>query len=140
MRSDNGLMDRRPRITTEQWALALVRHRTARRLSQSALSRAIGVDHSYVSRLESGRRQPSRDTVNALAHAFGFGERERNEFLALAGFSDVPMAPELFELSLLMEQPLPQWVRRLIVDDIDAVVNRVETLLVAAGLQPREAA
>ncbi len=41
--------------------------RITRQLSQSRLAQAAGFDHSYISRLEAGKRKPSRAAVLALA-------------------------------------------------------------------------
>ena len=47
---------------------AYLKHvRMAKDISQSELSRRAGLDHSYVSRLESGNRDPSRDVVDDIA-------------------------------------------------------------------------
>ena len=43
--------------------------REARRISQSKLAERADFDHSYVSRLESGARMPTRDAVERLASA-----------------------------------------------------------------------
>lgn len=55
-------------------------------LSQSALAEAAGFDHSYVSRLESGGRFPTRDAVLKLAVAMKLDEHDRDGLLAAAGF------------------------------------------------------
>ena len=56
------------------------------RLSQSRLAEAAGFDHSYVSRLESGSRMPTRDAVLKLAGALKLDEHDRDGLLAAAGF------------------------------------------------------
>ena len=45
--------------------------RLMRRLSQGQVARAAGIDHSTVSRLESGSRQPSPEMLDRLAAVFG---------------------------------------------------------------------
>ncbi|MCO5175563.1 MAG: helix-turn-helix domain-containing protein [Thermomicrobiales bacterium] len=60
--------------------------RDRRRLSQSRLAEAAGFDHSYVSRLESGNRMPTRDAVLKLGDAMALEESERDALLASAGF------------------------------------------------------
>ena len=47
------------------FAPLLREYRDRRRLSQSRLAEAAGFDHSYVSRLESGTRMPTRDALSA---------------------------------------------------------------------------
>jgi len=63
--------------------------RVARRragLSQSALARAVGIDASYLNRLERAEREPPRrSTVEALAGALGLGPDEADRLLVAAG-------------------------------------------------------
>jgi transcriptional regulator with XRE-family HTH domain len=47
----------------------LKHYREGRRVSQSKLAERAGLDHSYVSRLESGARTPTRDAVEQLSRA-----------------------------------------------------------------------
>lgn len=79
----------------------LRRLRTERGLSQNALSRAAGVDPSYVNRLErtgpdgngaapGARTLPSRPIITALALALDLSYAERDRFLYAAG-----LAPEV---------------------------------------------
>lgn len=65
--------------------------RTLRRLSQSRLARWAGVDHSYVSRLESRDRAPTREMVETLAGAMDLTGAERSALLMAGGF--LPWAP-----------------------------------------------
>lgn len=65
---------------------ALKRFREERRVSQSKLAERAGFDHSYVSRLESGARTPTRDAVEQLAIALGLEQVQQDELLASAGF------------------------------------------------------
>ena len=51
------------------FGVTLKRFREARRVSQSKLAERAGFDHSYVSRLESSARTPTRDAVEQLAGA-----------------------------------------------------------------------
>lgn len=61
-------------------------HRDARRWSQERLALEAAVDHSLLSRLESGGRNPTREAVGKLATGLGL-DRERAEHLLLsAGF------------------------------------------------------
>lgn len=52
-------------------AARIRRRREARGWSQADLARAVGLDHSAVSRLESGDRTPRLETLAAIAAAFG---------------------------------------------------------------------
>jgi phosphohistidine swiveling domain-containing protein/transcriptional regulator with XRE-family HTH domain len=49
------------------------RQRLLKNLSQGDLARALGVDRSYVSSLESGTRNPSVSTLEKVAHSLGIG-------------------------------------------------------------------
>jgi transcriptional regulator with XRE-family HTH domain len=60
--------------------------REGRRVSQSKLAERADFDHSYVSRLESGARMPTRDAVERLATALSLSQTEEDGLLAAAGF------------------------------------------------------
>ena len=92
----------------------LKQFREARRVSQSKLAERAGFDHSYVSRLESGARTPTRDAVEQLAQALGLERVQQDELLASAGFlpSEVSSLlsgePEITEiLGLLQNDAVP---------------------------------
>lgn len=79
----------RPAVEVERenlFAPYLREMRDRSRLSQSRLAEAAGFDHSYVSRLESGSRMPTRDAVLKLAAAMKLDEHDRDGLLAAAGF------------------------------------------------------
>ena len=55
-------------------------------LSQQKLAEQVGVDHSYISKIERGGTPPVRDKVVGLADALGITEKaERAAFLLAAG-------------------------------------------------------
>lgn len=100
--------------------------RDRRRLSQSRLAEAAGFDHSYVSRLESGNRMPTRDAVLKLADAMALGDGERDALLAAAGFmpgrieslfANEPVLSEV--LGLLQDSAVPDEVR----DDVRRMIS-----------------
>jgi transcriptional regulator with XRE-family HTH domain len=100
------------------FAPLLREYRDRSRLSQSRLAEAAGFDHSYVSRLESGTRMPTRDAVVKLAGAMGLDEHQRDAMLAAAGFmpgrieSLLAGEPVLSEaLGLLQNRAIPAEVR-----------------------------
>lgn len=64
----------------------LKRLRTERNISQSKLAERADFDHSYVSRLESGARTPTRDAVSRLSEALQLGADEYETLLRSAGF------------------------------------------------------
>ncbi|MCA9879499.1 MAG: helix-turn-helix transcriptional regulator [Thermomicrobiales bacterium] len=81
--------------------------REGRRISQSKLAERADFDHSYVSRLESGARMPTRDAVERLATALSLSQTEEDSLLAAAGFlprdvssllSDEPVLGEVLDL------------------------------------------
>jgi transcriptional regulator with XRE-family HTH domain len=96
----------------------LKRFREIRRVSQSKLAERAGFDHSYVSRLESGARTPTRDAVEQLAKAMELAQVNRDELMASAGFLPGEVAsllsgePEITEvLGLLQNNQVPEEYR-----------------------------
>lgn len=82
-----------PRPDPLRLRFRIAEHRDRARLSQSRLALAIGCDHSYISRLESGERQPSRRIVADIARACDCSPVDTAELLALAGYApDDPLA------------------------------------------------
>lgn len=61
--------------------------RAARRLSQEAVAARAGVSPRHLSFVETGRSQPSRDLVLALADALDVPLRDRNVLLQAAGYA-----------------------------------------------------
>lgn len=82
------------------FAETLRRYRFRARLSQSRLAGLAGFDHSFISRLESGTRTPSRNTVIFLGIKLGLNPVESDSLLAAAGF--MPGDPE----NLLASEPV----------------------------------
>ena len=91
------------------FATALRQAREAAGLSQSRLAARAGYDHSYVSRLESDSRAPTRDAVLSLGNAMGLADVDRDYLLAAAGF--LPVRVE----NLLASEP--------VVSEVYAVLN-----------------
>ena len=73
------------RIGTE-FGVLLKNLREKRGVSQSKLAERAEFDHSYVSRLESGARMPTRDAVERLAEALKLEQPQLDSLLAAAGF------------------------------------------------------
>ncbi len=65
---------------------ALRAHREAARISQSTLAKRSRFDHSYVSRLETGGRRPTRDAVDRFSEALDLGARESRQLMSAAGY------------------------------------------------------
>ncbi|HEV2127364.1 MAG TPA: helix-turn-helix transcriptional regulator [Thermomicrobiales bacterium] len=92
--------------------------REQRRVSQSKLAKRAGFDHSYVSRLESGARTPTREAVEQLAGALELDGVQQDELLVSAGFlprevsSLLAGEPEITEvLNLLQNAEVPEEYR-----------------------------
>lgn len=92
--------------------------RERRNVSQSKLAERAAFDHSYVSRLESGARMPTRDAVDRLGEALGLTQVELDALLAAAGFlprdvtsllSNEPVIGEV--LDLLQDEAVPSEYR-----------------------------
>ncbi len=122
----------------EGFGVTLKRFREDRRVSQSKLAERAGFDHSYVSRLESGARTPTRDAVVQLAQALDLIELNQDELLASAGFlprevsSLLSGEPEITEvLGLLQNDEVPEAYRdsmrqvlRLLAEQAKLVIER----------------
>ncbi len=113
----------------QTFAQVLAELRTMRGLSQSRLAHEAGFDHSYISRLEAGKREPSRDTVMALAEVLTLRPVELDRLLIAAGFRPTDDSslfadePALAEAVRLLRDPrLPEPMR--------ANIREVITLLV----------
>ena len=72
--------------SSEEFRGLLKRHREARRWSQERLAAEADMDHSLVSRLESGQRCPTRDAIGKLATGLELTVATRDALLMAAGF------------------------------------------------------
>lgn len=110
----------------------LRRLREDRGLSQSRLAERAGFDHSYVSRLEGGARQPTRGAVNDLAAALACTEAEQDALLLAAGF--VNGQPRVTDPNLLLidealqDDRLPQGYRDAVRASLDALLAGCEAV------------
>lgn len=69
------------------FGVALRRYRRCLGLSQNALAKVVGIDASYINRLESGEREaPSRRTALALARALQLSRDDVDRLLCSAGY------------------------------------------------------
>ena len=87
------------------FAVTLKLQREQRRVSQSRLAEWADFDHSYISRLETGSRLPTKDAIDRIADAMGSTPENRDILLSSAGylpnnptsvFSDHPEIQELW--------------------------------------------
>lgn len=114
----------------------LKRYRENRRVSQSKLAERAGFDHSYVSRLESGARTPTRDAVQQLAEALGLERLQQDELLASAGFlpqevsSLLSSEPEITEvLALLQSSSMPEDYRQTMRQVLRVIADQARLVL-----------
>ena len=69
-----------------EFGTMLKSQREKRAVSQSKLAERAEFDHSYVSRLESGARMPTREAVDRLGEALNLEQAQLDALLAAAGF------------------------------------------------------
>jgi transcriptional regulator with XRE-family HTH domain len=67
--------------TVTEYGRLLREFRERRRMTQGRLAQAAGYDATYVSRLESGQREPSREAVERLADVLCLSAGERSALL-----------------------------------------------------------
>jgi transcriptional regulator with XRE-family HTH domain len=103
---------------TTSFAEALAELRSSRGLSQSRLAHEAGFDHSYISRLEAGKREPSRETVLALAQVMELAPTQLDHLLAAAGYRPLDDSnlfadePAIAEAARLLRDPrVPEAMR-----------------------------
>lgn len=115
------------------FAQLLKRFREEARTSQSRLAESAGFDHSYVSRLESGNRTPTREAVVKLANALGLAPEARDNLLAAAGYmpqrvesllADEPILSEV--LRLLQSHDIPEPIRQNVRQMLRLMVNQAQ--------------
>jgi transcriptional regulator with XRE-family HTH domain len=70
------------------WTLLLRQSRQAAALSRDDVARRCGVSAESLRAYETGRRRPSRDTLNAVLDALAVDPARRNAILRGAGFTD----------------------------------------------------
>jgi transcriptional regulator with XRE-family HTH domain len=123
--------------------------RAARRMSQLDLSLETGVSTRHLSCIETGKAQPSRDTLFRLADALGMPLRERNALLLAAGFApqyseNTLVTPalermrEAIELIVAHQEPYPAFVinRHFDVLMANQAAQRVNALLMRGKQSP----
>jgi transcriptional regulator with XRE-family HTH domain len=93
------------------FGIMLKRYRERYGVSQSKLAERAEFDHSYVSRLESGARMPTREAVDRLGQAMKLTHAELDSLLASAGFLPRDVT------SLLSSEPVIGEVLVLLQDD-----------------------
>ena len=104
--------------SSQEFRALVKRHREARHWSQERLAAEAAMDHSLISRLESGQRSPTRDAIDKLARGLALQPEQKDRLLIAAGFFperaehalvDEPMVGKLY--SLLRDEETPEPVR-----------------------------
>ena len=120
---------------TEEFRALLKRHREARRWSQERLASESEMDHSLVSRLESGQRSPTREAITKLARGLDLPTEQKDRLLIAAGFfpeqpenalADEPAVTRIYRI--LRDEHTPQPVR----DNIRALLNSLTEIALAS--------
>lgn len=112
---------RTPDRTTPRLGPLLREWRAARRLSQLELALSAEISTRHLSCVETGKSQPSRDTLGRLADALDMPLRERNALLLAAGFApahpetalataDLAPVRRAIEAILAQQEPYPAFV------------------------------
>lgn len=126
---------RRPLRGTEEFRGLLKRHREARRWSQERLAAEAEMDHSLVSRLESGQRSPTREAIGKLGRGLTLAPEEKDRLLIVAGFfpdqpenavSDEPAVTRIYRL--LHDETMPREKR----DNLRQLLNNLTEIALAS--------
>lgn len=77
----------------ETFAGLLAGYRMTTGISRNKLAHLVGVDPSYLTRIENGDREPPRfHIVEALARVLNLNDEQRNHLLVSAGYAPVTVA------------------------------------------------
>lgn len=121
--------------SSEEFRGLLKRQREARRWSQERLAAEAEMDHSLVSRLESGQRSPTRDAISKLARGLELPPEQKDRLLIAAGFfpdqpenalSDEPSVTRIYRI--LRDEKTPQPVR----DNLRQLLNNLTEIALAS--------
>jgi transcriptional regulator with XRE-family HTH domain len=104
--------------SSDEFRRLLKRHREGRRWSQERLAAEAEMDHSLVSRLESGQRSPTREAIGKLARGLELSSEQKDRLLIAAGyFPDRPEhaladEPDVIRLyQILRDERIPEPTR-----------------------------
>lgn len=121
--------------SSEEFRGLLKRHRESRRWSQERLAAEAEMDHSLVSRLESGQRSPTREAIGKLARGLELVPEQKDRLLIAAGFfpdqpenalSDEPSVTRIYRI--LRDENTPQPVR----DNLRQLLNNLTEIALAS--------
>lgn len=135
---DSCVQDKEPPLVVEKsFGETLQFHRLKRKMSQAKLARTAGFDHSYVSKLESGGRIPTRDAIDRLAKALEFyeGDYRYDELLSSAGYRPLQTTIYFSSAHLYRLDSLHREAPERTKEEIDIVLQfLIESLLERARL------
>jgi transcriptional regulator with XRE-family HTH domain len=132
---DANQLSRTKSRSSEEFRRLVKMHRAARNWSQERMAAEAEMDHSLVSRLESGQRYATREAINKLACGLGLLPADKDRLLIAAGFfpdnpenavADEPSITRLYRL--LRDKTLPEEKRtalRALLDNITAIFMEV---------------
>lgn len=121
--------------SSEEFRGLLRRFRDARRWSQEHLAAQAEMDHSLVSRLESGQRSPTREAIGKLARGLELPPEQKDRLLIAAGFfpdqpenalSDEPSVTRIYRI--LRDVNTPEPVR----DNLRQLLNNLTEIALAS--------
>ena len=96
-------------------------------MSQSRLAERSGLSHSYICRIESGDRMPSREALTFMADALHLSDGDRSVLFAAAGFIDgkVPITdPVVISLAVLLaDDDVPDHIRQSIRQQVSGITT-----------------
>lgn len=125
-------------------ALRLVRGQLG--LSQQQLAERIDRDHGYISRLESGKRQPTREFVELAAAELRLSREDTNALLIAGGWLPADLAPMFDDAALVtlhraMHNPdLPEDLITGLRNEVGGIAMLAAAAVGAAALRRRGAA
>jgi len=70
--------------------------------SQSRLARTVGCDHSFISRIEAGERNPSREMTETIADALELNSTERDSLMLAAGYAPPHLSENMIADPILL--------------------------------------
>lgn len=115
-------------ITAPHLGALVKRHRDSRRWSQERLSFEATIDHSLVSRIESGQRNATRETIERIAVGLGLTATQADELRIAAG--DLPADPA----NAMQDEPTVPRLYRLLRDPSVPEASKVAARAVLAGV------
>jgi transcriptional regulator with XRE-family HTH domain len=104
---------------SERFQAKLRQHREAKRWSQERVALEAAVDHSLISRLERGERQPNRDNIARIVAGLGLTAAQHDELLRLAGFLPRDLG------AVLTDEPTVAALYRALTDDALPTARKV---------------